>query len=80
MTLWRPTPGPEPIAGPDGALFEYSSASTGYGRTLHFRSPPDYEEPRDADGDNVYELTLSVVDSGGAAAERDVRDQGAERQ
>ena len=62
-----------PIPGPDGALFEYSSAGAGYGRTLHFRSPPDYEEPRDADGDNVYELTLRVVDSGGAAAERDVR-------
>ena len=63
----------EPIAGPDGALFEYSSADTGYGRRLHFRSPPDYEDPRDADGDNVYELTLGVVDSGGAAAQRDIR-------
>ena len=30
----------EPIAGPDGALFEYSSAGTEYGRRIHFRSPP----------------------------------------
>ena len=64
---------PTPIAGPDGALFEYSSAGSTYGRRLHFRSPPDYEDPRDSDGDNVYELTLRVFDSAGATGEKNVR-------
>lgn len=64
---------PEPIAGPDGDLFEYSSAVTAQGRRIHFRSPPDYEAPQDSDGDNVYEITLRVVDGSGAVAERDVR-------
>ena len=39
---------PTPIAGPDGGLFEYSSAGSAYGRRLHFRSPPDYEGPLDS--------------------------------
>ena len=64
---------PTPIAGPDGSLFEYSSAGSVYGRRLHFRSPPDYEDPRDLDGDNVYELTIRAVDRSGAVAEKDVR-------
>ena len=64
---------PTPIAGPDGALFEYSIAGSAYGRRLHFRSPPDYENPKDADGDNVYQLTVRAVDRSGAAAEKNVR-------
>ena len=36
---------PEPIAGPDGALFEYSvpADARGIGRRLHFMSAPDFE-------------------------------------
>ena len=64
---------PEPILGPDGGLFEYSGAVSTYGRRLHFRSPPDYEDPQDVNRDNVYELILRVVDGSGAAAEKDVR-------
>ena len=63
----------EPISGPDGGLFEYSSAGSGYGRRLHFRSPPDYERPLDQNGDNVYELTVMVVDRSGAASEKSVK-------
>ncbi len=54
---------PEPIAGPDGSLFEYSVPGNGIGRRLHFKSQPDYEHPMDANRDNVYEVTIRVVDS-----------------
>lgn len=65
---------PEPIAGPDGALFEYSTPdNNGIGRRLHFKSPPDFENPMDADGDNVYEVTITVTDTHGAMGEKAVR-------
>ena len=60
-----------PIAGPDGALFEYSTGDGG--RRLHFISPPDFEDPGDADGDNVYEVTLVVAGSEGETGEKSVR-------
>ena len=62
---------PQPIAGPDGALFEYSTH--GSGRRLHFISPPDFENPSDADRDNVYEVTIMVTDKEGALGEKSVR-------
>ena len=62
---------PGPIFGPDGALFEYSTDSTG--RRIHFISPPDFEDPMDADRDNVYEVTLRVSDRVGAMDEKPVR-------
>ena len=36
------------------------------GGTVSFRAPPDFEEPADANGDNVY--TITVEASGGAGA------------
>ena len=62
---------PAPIAGPDGALFEYSTH--GDGRRLHFISPPDFEDPMDANRDNVYEVTLRVTDKLGAVGQKSVR-------
>ena len=41
------------LAGDDAALFDLSS-----GGVLTFGSPPDYENPADADQDNVYEVTV----------------------
>lgn len=64
---------PEPIAGPDGALFEYSVHTDGISRRLHFITPPNYEDPMDADGDNVYEVIVRAVDTGGAMGEKAVR-------
>ena len=64
---------PEPIGGVDGALFEYSTPDTGIGRRLHFKSPPDYENPMDEDGDNVYKVTITVTDEDGAMGEKPVR-------
>ena len=39
---------PEPLAGPDGDLFEYSTPGNGIGRRIHFIDPPNYEDPQDA--------------------------------
>ena len=44
---------PEPLAGPDGHLFEYSTPGNGIGRRIHFIDAPNYEDPQDANRDNV---------------------------
>ena len=51
-----------PIPGPDGEWFEYSTAEDGV--RLHFIEPPDYEDLNDANGDNVYEVCVTAVDNG----------------
>lgn len=53
--------------GADASRFSIN-ASTG---ALSFASPPDYENPSDANGDNVYEVTVRVSD-GSATAEQTV--------
>ena len=42
------------------------------GRTLVFRSQPDYETPADANGDNVYKVTIVTLDGHGGRGEFDV--------
>ena len=42
------------------------------GRTLVFRNQPDYENPADDDGDNVYKVTIVTLDGHGGRAEFDV--------
>ena len=42
------------------------------GRTLVFRNQPDYENPADADGDNVYKVTVVTLDGDGGRGEFDV--------
>ena len=37
------------------------------GRTLVFRNQPDYETPADANGDNVYKVTVVTFDGDGGA-------------
>ena len=51
---------PEPIGGDDGGLFEYSvpADAQGIGRRIHFKDAPDFENPMDANSDNVYEVTI----------------------
>ena len=46
------------LSGADSALFEIDTA----GR-LNFTSPPDYEEPGDANRNNVYEVTVQSTDT-----------------
>ena len=47
--------------GADGDDFTITADSRGRG-VLTFSSPPDFENPADADRDNVYEVTVEVTD------------------
>ena len=51
-------------SGADGQLFEMSEQGA-----LSFREAPDYENPRDSDRDNVYELEVVATDSEGLTGE-----------
>jgi VCBS repeat-containing protein len=44
--------------GSDGSLFDLNASSG----VLSFKSPPDFENPGDADANNTYELTVQVSD------------------
>ena len=55
------------IPGPDGQWFEYSTPDDGISRRLHFIMPPDYEDPKDENRDNVYEVCVTAIDN------RDIR-------
>ena len=50
------------IGGADQALFTLTGAE------LSFQSSPNYESPADSNTDNIYEVELRVVDSGGLSA------------
>ena len=50
--------------GSDGDDFTITRDSRGLG-VLIFASPPDFEQPSDFDGDNVYEVTVEAADDGG---------------
>ena len=55
------------LSGADAGDFRISAAGV-----LTFRVSPNYESPADADGDNVYEVTVTAND-GENTATRDVR-------
>ena len=57
------------LKGVDAGEFQLIST---VGRTLVFRNQPDYENPTDADGDNVYKVTVVTLDGDGGRAEFDV--------
>ena len=42
------------------------------GRTLVFTTQPDYENPADANGDNVYKVTVVAIDNNGGIGRFDV--------
>ena len=54
--------------GADQALFGID-ANTG---VVTFNSAPDFENPSDANGDNNYEIQVTVTDSGGLTAVQDI--------
>ncbi len=49
-------------AGKDGALFEIDSG----GGLLSFKTPPDHEDPKDSDTDNVYLVDVTVTSGTGS--------------
>ena len=57
------------LEGEDAGLFQLIG---NVGRTLVFRNQPDYETPADADGDNVYKVTVVTFDGDGGRGEFDV--------
>ncbi len=54
-------------AGADRALFSLT------GGQLRFLSPPDFENPTDANRDNIYEVTIRASDGRGGATTLDLR-------
>lgn len=56
------------IAGIDAALFDIDLL-TG---AITFKASPDFEAPADADGNNVYELTVAVDDGSGGTASQTI--------
>ena len=61
------------VPGPDGRFFEYSTPDDGISRRLHFIDPPDYENPRDQNGDNVYEVWVTAIDNSNVSGYKPVR-------
>ena len=61
------------VPGPDGRWFEYSTPQDGISRRLHFIDPPDYENPQDRNGDNVYEVWVTAIDNGNVSGYKAVR-------
>ena len=61
------------LRGPDRSLFEFSTPDDGIGRRIHFRDAPDYENPGDAGGDNVYNVTVAVIDTAEQVGEKALR-------
>ena len=58
------------LEGDDEALLQISGTGN---RTLAFIDEPDYETPGDANGDNVYEVTVVVTDGQGTPPGRGTR-------
>ena len=62
-----------------GLVYSLSGADVtrfiiGTGGKFGFRTPlPDFEDPQDADMDNIYEVTVIVTDSGGLTDTQDIR-------
>ncbi|MEZ5650128.1 MAG: DUF4347 domain-containing protein [Burkholderiaceae bacterium] len=54
--------------GADAALFTLDASSA----QLRFAERPDFESPTDADGDNIYELTVVATDENGATDRQDL--------
>ena len=54
------------VGGADAASFEISAEGV-----LRFLSPPDFEAPGDADGDNAYQVQVRVTDGKDTAGEPD---------
>ena len=50
------------LTGPDAGAFGSKLSGEGEPRYLNFEAAPDYENPTDANKDNVYEVTIAATD------------------
>ena len=55
------------LSGTDGSVFSISDTGV-----LTFNSSPDYDNPGDSGGDNVYQVTVEATDDGSNTAGLDV--------
>ena len=56
------------LSGNDAALFDVDASNA----ALSFKVAPDFETPSDADGDNIYLITVTASDGNGASATQDL--------
>ena len=59
------------LTGPDAGKLEFTNPTATDGQLI-FKDSPDYEMPGDADGDNMYEVTVRATDSDGRTGTKDV--------
>ncbi len=57
------------LDGPDAALFELNSVSG----QLRFKAAPNLDDPKDANGDNVYEISIRASDTTGQVTTQNVQ-------
>ena len=62
-----------PALTPRGSTSAIRTEASSHGHKLTFKAQPDFEDPADADQDNVYEVTVVVSDPAGNSDEVDVR-------
>ena len=56
------------LSGKDAALFNVDASTA----ALSFKAAPDFETPSDADGDNIYLITVTGSDGNGASIAQDL--------
>ena len=61
------------LSGPDAARFDIGNQTGGTPGALTFKAQPDFESPADADGNNVYEVTVMASDPARNSDELDVQ-------
>ncbi len=59
------------LSGPDAALFYLNDDYSHHG-LVTFKAQPNYEQPSDSNGDNVYNLTVTATDAAGNATSQAV--------
>jgi len=56
------------LSGADAGFFAIGALT----KIISFVSPPDFETPLDANGDNQYQITITAADGNGGSASRDI--------
>ena len=57
------------LSGVDSSLFSASIVNSGNSLRLSFVNAPDFENPSDADGNNIFLVTITLSDRSGAEAD-----------
>ena len=57
------------LGGADSGEFSFDPSNG----QLMFEAQPNFEKPGSADGDNIYEVTVTATDGGGNSSDRDVK-------